>query len=511
MRVGLANSPIIISYLLFQDLAASGEEITRLKAELNISQTTNKKMAQDISEFKSVRYSSEASLKKSNDELAIAQRDVARLKREIENLKQSDSTKSQSLRDIEKKLTEKESQLKSALASKESEVLRLTSSASSFASERDRLLAEVDKLSKWKVNAEETIASQCKKIEMINSQLHQLEKELEANPSSEYETLLKERASLIEQLARVKNEFVQKSDRIKTTKIQTENLLRRNLTYSSSVPPGATVRTVTTPILSNNVVIGEFTNRRKNVAISPFDAPAESKNTSTQQAYASRSSAPVRSTQLDKAVVSPPKAPTLTEISSNAATELTKEKPVVSKTMSAYDRALAEAQQASNTKTSIDQNLKAEVVTVPTAPKSERPTPPMSGWAGYRKNSQWGGYLDNLSSEQPVKESSTKSEKTEYQYKDNPKRGFGYLENLSTKKSTDQKGPDRKEEYLAAEKTYLVEAKKLALEAAKSFQEVQSKPNDKDVLEKANAKKREVDELLAKAREMRAKAEEITN
>ena len=482
-----------------------------------MSQATNNKMAQDISEFKSVRYSSEASLKKSNDELAIAQRDVARLKREIENLKQSDSTKTQSLRDIERKLREKESELKSALASKESEVLRLSSSASSFASERDRLLAEVEKLSTWKINAEETIASQCKKIDVINSQLQRLERELEADPSSEYETLLKERASLIQQLARVKNEFVQKSDRIKTTKIQTENLLRRNLTYSSSIPSGATVRTVKTPILSNNVVIGEFTNRRKNIATTPHDQPfgtqAKSEASSTQQTYATISSVPQSSTQLDKAVVSPPKAPTLTEISSNVATELTKEKPAASKTMSAYDLALAKAQQAADAKNDVDQQLKAEVDVNLTAPDSEQPTPPMSGWAGY-KHSQWGGYLDNLdnlSSDKSAKQSSSMVEQKDYQYKDNSKRGFGYLENLSAKESSDQKSPDRKEEYLAAEKTYLVEAKNLALEAAKSFQEVQSKPNDKDALENANAKKRKVDELLAKAREMRAKAEEITN
>jgi predicted nucleic acid-binding Zn-ribbon protein len=464
---------------------------------------------EDISEFKSVRYSAEASLKQTNDDLALAQRDVARLKREIENLKQSDSTKTQSIKDLERKLREKESQLKSTLTSNESEILRLSSSAKTFASEKEKLLSEVEKLSMWKRNAEETIASQCGKIESINSQLQRMERDLTGAPSSEYETLLKERATLIERLAAVKQELVQKNDKIKTTKIQTENLLRKNRSYASSVPPGAVIRTVRTPILSNSIVVGEFTSRRRNIAedspsmmIKTVSAPSSPKQQQTSTAVE------VPPQQLEKTVVSPPNAPTLLEISSNMATTLTKSTSS-SSTMSAYDQALAKAKQAADTLVAASEP-KAQVTT---ASKSEAKAPPapMSGWAGY-KDSRFGGYLDNLSS--PTVESASASKEKAYKYKDNAQKGFGYLENLSQSAETpssSQNESDRKQEYLAAEKQYLLDAKNLALTAAKSFQEAQTKPNDKDALEKANAQKREVDELLAKAKEMRAKAEAITS
>jgi predicted nucleic acid-binding Zn-ribbon protein len=477
-------------------------------------------MAQDISEFKSVRYSSEASLKKTNDELALAQRDVARLKREIDNLRQYDNTKTQSLKDLERRLTEKESQLKSAMSSKDSEVSRLNASVGSFSSEKEKLLAEVEKLSKWKSKAEETIATQCKQIESINSQLQRMERDLSGNPSSEYETLLKERASLIEQLARVKSDLVQKNDKIRTTKIQTENLLRRNLSYSSSSPSGGTgVRTVRTPILSNNVVVGEFTSRRRNLATDAPSSMIETVSAPPKQEQASVSTSPAfvaPPKQAEKVVTPPRNPPTLSEVSNMAAT-LTKEKPTpsTSSTMSAYDLAISRAQQAAaepKPAATMAPKPKQETATAP-KPEAKVPAAPMSGWAGY-KDSRHGGYLDNLSEKQ-TDISSPKSEPKGYQYKDNAQKGFGYLDHLSAPKPAENSSPSqtdsaRKEGYLASEKQYLLEAKNLALTAAKSFQEAQSKPNDRDALERANSEKRKVDDLLQKAKEMRAKAEEIS-
>jgi hypothetical protein len=493
--------------LLSKDLAASGEEISKLRAELNVSQTTNKKMAQDISEFKSVRYSSEASLKKTTDQLAVAQREIERLKREIEHLKQSDTNRTDSLKELERKLTEKELQLKSALASKESEVSSLNTSVSSFASERDRLLTEVEKLSEWKSSAEETIAIQCKKIEVINSQLQRMERDLKATPSSEYEDLLKERASLIERLAHVKEQLVQKNDKIKTTKIQTDNLLRRNnATYASSFSPGSSIRTARTPILSNNVVIGEFTTRRRNIATS--DVPASVPRTTPIHKTSSASpGAEAPPKQAEKLVVSPPQAPTLSEISSNMAATLTQVKTAPPNTMSAYDLAIEKAQQAADANTSAKSKSIAETTTP--QPETKTSTGPMSGWAGY-KDSKWGGYFDNLSSSAKASDQSK-----DYKYKDSAQKGFGYLDNLSASKPTESppmapKGPDLKDEYLEAEKKYLLDAKNLALQAALSFQQAQSNPNDKGAMEKANAEKVKVNELLSKAKEMRAKAEEIT-
>ena len=433
-------------------------------------------MAQDISEFKSARYSSEASLKKTTDELAVAQRDVDRLKREIENIKQSDQSRSLELRDLQRKLNEKESQLNAALASKESEVSSLNRSATSFKSERDRLLAEVEKLSEWKRNAEGTIARQCSKIERINAQIQRLDRDLSGPPPSEYESLLKERASLIEQLARVKNELVQKTNQINTAKSQTEALLRQNFNAGLPPPPGTSIRTVRTPILSNNVVIGEFTSRRRNVATSP-GAPDLYGDNVIQSTLAGNPKTPVTQQtppaeepkQAEAVVASPPNPPTLSEISSNVAAAITQPvaqaKTSSSNTMSAYDLALAK--------------LQAQSQSAAPVPQSSSSTSASSG----------------------------------YSYKDSEKKGFGYLDNLSRQPVASSPAPktqESKDQYLDSEKKFLLEAKNLALSAAKSFQEAQSKPNDTAALAKAAAEKAKVDELLAKAREMRAKADQIT-
>jgi hypothetical protein len=438
------------------------------------------------------------------------------MKREIENMKQSDSSKTLSLKDLERKLTEKEAQLKTALTSKESEVSRLSRNAKDFASERERLLVEVERLSKWKVSAEETISVQCKKIEMINLQLKRLESELASTPSSEYETLLQERATLIEKLAFVKTEFVEKNDKIKTTKIQTENLMRRNMGFSSPPPPRASVRTLKTPIISNNNVIGDFieSRRRNIVTATEIPAAAAAKRIMTPAQQTPQPERPIQARsqetkQDEKVVVSPPKAPTLSEISSSMAATLTKEKTTASNTMSAYDLALQQAQDAR--KVTVPDAIKPSSAESVTSLKTEtKDAAPMSGWAGH-KNARWGGYLDNLSSTNSGQQSSTERETNGH--KDDVQKGFSYLDNLSAKKPEDDPSRENKksikDEYLDAEKQYLLDAKNLAFSAAKNFQEAQSKPNDKDALERANSEKRKIDELLAKAREMRLKAEEM--
>ena len=102
---------------------------------------------------------------------------------------------------------------------------------------------------------------------------------------------------------------------------------------------------------------------------------------------------------------------------------------------------------------------------------------PMSGWAGY-KNKQWGGYLDNLSSET---EATTVTTATPV------------IKNI---------------DYREAEREYLLEAKSLAAVAFQSFEEArklkgQDQKKYKEALAKANQEKAKVDELLAKAREMK--------
>lgn len=474
-------------------------------------------MAQDIAEFKSARYSSQATLKKTTDELSMAQREVERLKREIETVKHSDNTKTSELKALQMKLIEKESYLKTALANKDSEISSLNASVNTFAAERERLLSELNKLSDWKSNAQETIATQCNKIELINSQLQRLERGLQnaipangnTTNSSEYETLLKERASLIQQLAGVKNELVQKTDQIKTTKIQTEALLRKTLNSGSSPLPGTSVRTVRTPILSNNVVIGEFTTRRRNIAAVPENPSSASPLDAVKKPHAPVSLGQQQTTppltDPEKVVVSPPNPPTLSEISSTMATTLSQTKPmsVSTNTMDAYDLALAQSQQS---KSRSMLPPPAEAKTVVASEAGAKPAAAsMSGWAGFKDN-KWGGYLDNLSNKNPGGQTSRRSSDNEYKYKDDAKKGFGYLDNLSAQKPAEQSSAA----FLEAEKKYLMEAKNLALAAAKSFQEAQSKPNDRDALAKANAEKAKVDELLAKAKEMREKAEQIS-
>jgi chromosome segregation ATPase len=109
-----------------------------------------------------------------------------------------------------------------------------------------------------------------------------------------------------------------------------------------------------------------------------------------------------------------------------------------------------------------------------TPSQSSASNAPMSGWAGY-KNKQWGGYLDNLAS--------------------------------PTSTATAAAPVSKKSDYKKAEREYLLEAKTLAAVAFQSFEEARKLKGDdqkyKDALAKANQEKAKVDELLAKAREMK--------
>lgn len=100
---------------------------------------------------------------------------------------------------------------------------------------------------------------------------------------------------------------------------------------------------------------------------------------------------------------------------------------------------------------------------------------PMSGWAGY-KDKKWGGYLDNLSP--------------------------------SVQSTTLAAAPvSKKSDYKEAEREYLLEAKSLAPVVLQSFEDARKLKGQgqkyQDALAKANQDKAKVDELLAKAREMK--------
>ena len=100
---------------------------------------------------------------------------------------------------------------------------------------------------------------------------------------------------------------------------------------------------------------------------------------------------------------------------------------------------------------------------------------PMSGWAGY-KHKQWGGYLDNLS--EPARSSTL----------------------TATPAST-------KRDYKEAEREYLLEAKSLAAVVLQCFEDARKLKGQgqtyQDALAKANQEKAKVDDLLARAREMK--------
>jgi hypothetical protein len=106
-----------------------------------------------------------------------------------------------------------------------------------------------------------------------------------------------------------------------------------------------------------------------------------------------------------------------------------------------------------------------------TPSQSSASNAPMSGWAGYKK----GGYLDNLAS--------------------------------PTSTATAAAPVSTRSDYKKAEREYLLEAKSLAAVAFQSFEEARKLKGDdqkyKDALAKANQEKAKVDELLAKAREMK--------
>ena len=200
--------------------------------------------------------------------------------------------------------------------------------------------------------------------------------------------------------------------------------------------------------------------------------------------------------------------------------------------MAAYDQALLAQKAASSTDSTTITNS-FDAVNRPAATSAERPgeisSGPMSGWAGY-KNSRWGGYLDNLSTAtNPDPKALTTGAQTAAPIND----GIG-------------------DAFRLAEKNLLMEAKTWAKIAGESFVEARAikermekgdeatnkyndgikareisqslrdqagtiaaansqRPDTMDAyevaLEKARNERSKVDELLAKANEMRAKAE----
>lgn len=526
---------------LKKDLSARGDEINSLKAKLTVSDKTNQQLSNDIAEFKTQRYSSEAKLKKSADEIAVANQEVQRLTRELDNVKKSAGAKTIKMQDLEKKLIEQTAaaearlsralsskdtevaDLRHGLASKNEEITRLNSGIKTFASERERLLTEVNKLSEWKSSAEATIADQCKKIDDINSQLKRLEDELQipgdAQKSSsaqsiEYEKLLKERNTLVEQLAGVKSDLVKKGDEIKVTKMKTDALLKQGSSSSRAptsnsprqsddrwsvsssivqgqssptprtIPPNEPKKSqwVRNKIVRDNVVVGEFSSRRRvNVgSVQDVDERTPSLNPFSRQKETAANSIPASTQPVKEAeqvVSSPTKPPTLSQISSSVATAFSQgnqsAKTGSSNTMDAYNAALSKMKQE---KTADSPAVPNPAVAANT---TESKATAMSGWAGY-KNSRFGGYLDNLSSSnQPATQS---------------------------RSSTVE---ESKETYLEAEKKFLLEAKSLALVAAKSFEEART-CNDAAATKKANDDRAKVDDLLEKAKEMRKKADDLT-
>lgn len=436
---------------LQQDLMSRSTMITDLKTKLDASSESNKKMSGEIIGFTTARRSTESLLNKSSRDLDAARQEIDRLKKQIEEAHQFDAANTGKIEGLERDLAEKSAALN-----------RLQLGAAQFASEKERLLEDLNDLRQWKDQAQSSINALSNEIG-----LEALSNEIVPSQEGKID-------EVIEKLSGIRNEFYQKDAQLNYAMSSTDALLKGqsgtiysadNMIETRSSPPPAVPSTTRTrssfaikPALPRVDVVGSgFSSRQKNVA------------TVRQSKFSSIPSGVSGGTEGNSPMAENASLPKeLTPPVMNSPLRAAFAKPKSSNTMSAYDAAVAASQQK-------------EKATLGQTAMSEASPAPMSGWAGY-KHKQWGGYLDNLSPNDPTPQ----AQQNEY--------------TLS--------------QYRKAEKQLLLEAKALAQVAAKSFEEARALKGGHDknkydhILARANQERARVDEILAEANEMKAKAEQ---
>eukprot|EP00571_Detonula_confervacea_P014148 CAMPEP_0172308286 /NCGR_PEP_ID=MMETSP1058-20130122/8931_1 /TAXON_ID=83371 /ORGANISM="Detonula confervacea, Strain CCMP 353" /LENGTH=1927 /DNA_ID=CAMNT_0013020669 /DNA_START=215 /DNA_END=5998 /DNA_ORIENTATION=+ len=432
---------------LQQDLISRSNMITDLKTKLDASSTSNKKLSGEVVGFQTARRSTESLLKQSSHDLDAAKQEINRLMKRIEETQRFDASNIGKIKALESELAEKSAALD-----------RLQSGATKFASEKERLLEDLNNLRQWKDSAQSSINALANEIG-----LNALSNEIAQTQEGKID-------EVIEKLSGIRNELHRKDAELNYAKSSTDALLKGqsetiysagNMIETRSSPPPAGPSSSRTrssyaikPALPRvNVVGSGFSTRQKNVATA-----RQSKFSSSPMGGGTEGT----STMVENASL--PKEPTPPVVN-------TPLRPKSSNTMSAYDAALAASQQKE----------KATPDGVGQTAMSEASPAPMSGWAGY-KHKQWGGYLDNLSPNDPTPQ----AQQNEY----------------------------TANQYRKAEKQLLLEAKTLAQVAAKSFEEARALKGGQDkkkydgILARANQERARVDEIFAEANVMKEKAEQ---
>lgn len=238
---------------LQQDLHTRSTTITDLKKKLDSSMVSNKKLSGEIVGLNTARRSTESLLKDSSNKLEGAMRDVERLKQEIQGVKKSDASNISRIRGLENELAEKSTTLE-----------RTQARTDQFASEKDRLLADLTNLKSWKDSAQLTINSLSNEIA-----LNSLSNEIANSQGGSLD-------AIINKLSGIRNELSKKDAQLSATKSATEALLKEKaadqkpgsntVEKRSFTPGGQSTLGRKAPVQSTNVIGGGFASRNKNVA-----------------------------------------------------------------------------------------------------------------------------------------------------------------------------------------------------------------------------------------------------
>ena len=242
------------------DLTSRSNMIADLRTRLDESSASSKKLSGEIIGLETARRSTESLLRQSSQNLDAARQEVELLKEQLQVVKRSDATNTAKIQGLERELQEK-----AAL------VNRLQSGSEQFASDKSKLINDLNSLRLWQDSAQATIKSLSNEVA-----LSAVSKEIAQSKDGMID-------NVIEKLSSIRNDLKQKDVELNYTKSATDALLKKQQVQPKPSGMGNMIETRSSPAASvgggtdtgpsvnviggGNVIGAGFGTRRRNVAI----------------------------------------------------------------------------------------------------------------------------------------------------------------------------------------------------------------------------------------------------
>lgn len=321
---------------LQRDLNSRSDMIADLKTKLDASTKHNKKISVVILGLDDERRTIETSLKQSARDLDVAKQEVGRLQNKIQHAQQLGVANGAQIQALQSELDGKTKQLK-----------RLSAGADQFASEKERLLVDLDALARWKDSAQSSINNLSNEVA------------LNALPGGGSKI-----DDVIAKLSGIRDELRQRDAQIVQAKSAAKALLEKGEGRSQSQPsvsrmgetqsmprsrPAAAAGTVIggnflarNAAPSVDVIGGGFSTRKRNIAQAKPTLASSSSLQGSGGVLPERNTA--KTNQVATAGVGKGATASLRPTPSPVVASSATPKPQSSGTMSAYDAALKEMQ-----------------------------------------------------------------------------------------------------------------------------------------------------------------------